>query len=48
MPTPEINIPLEERKIGGLGIFLVRKMMDKVKYERVKNKNKPILFKIIS
>jgi anti-sigma regulatory factor (Ser/Thr protein kinase) len=48
MPTPEINIPLEERKIGGLGIILVRKMMDKVKYKCVNNKNKLILLNIIS
>jgi anti-sigma regulatory factor (Ser/Thr protein kinase) len=48
MPPPEINVPLEERKIGGLGIFLVRKMMDDVKYERVNNKNKLTLYKLIS
>jgi anti-sigma regulatory factor (Ser/Thr protein kinase) len=48
MPPPEINVPLEERKIGGLGIFLVRKMMDEVKYERVNNKNKLTLYKRIS
>jgi anti-sigma regulatory factor (Ser/Thr protein kinase) len=48
IPAPEINVPLEERKIGGLGIFLVRKMMDKVKYKRVNNKNTLTLYKIIS
>ena len=34
MPEPNINAPLEERKIGGLGIFLLRRMMDKVNYRR--------------
>jgi phosphoserine phosphatase RsbU/P len=37
--TPDTNLPLEERKIGGLGIHLVRKMMDKVSYRRRIDKN---------
>ena len=31
---PDITLPAEERGIGGLGIFLIRKMMDKVVYVR--------------
>lgn len=31
-PDPDINIPLEERQIGGLGIYLVKKSMDEVLY----------------
>jgi len=38
-PEPDINKPLEERKIGGLGIYLVRKLMDKVEYNRKEEKN---------
>lgn len=30
---PDITLTAEERPIGGLGIFLVKKSMDKVKYE---------------
>lgn len=30
---PDISLSAEERKIGGLGIFMVKKMMDKVEYE---------------
>jgi len=37
--TPDTGLPLEERKIGGLGIHLVRKMMDKVSYRRRIDKN---------
>ena len=37
--TPDTELPLEERKIGGLGIHLVRKMMDKVSYRRRIDKN---------
>ena len=36
---PDITIPIEEKSIGGLGIFLLKKMMDDVKYERVNAKN---------
>ncbi len=37
--TPDTDLPLEEREIGGLGIHLVRKMMDKVSYRRRIDKN---------
>jgi anti-sigma regulatory factor (Ser/Thr protein kinase) len=47
-PEPETNMPPEDRKIGGLGIFLVRKMMDNVKYERVNDKNRLTLYKTLS
>lgn len=30
---PDIKLPAEERRIGGLGIFMVKKSMDDVKYE---------------
>lgn len=36
---PNVSLKAEERKIGGLGIFLVKKIMDDVKYERVDGKN---------
>ena len=38
----DINASLEDRKIGGLGIHLVRQIMDEVTYERFGNNN--ILF----
>lgn len=34
MPEPDINAPLEEVKPRGLGVFLMRKMMDDVQYEK--------------
>jgi len=37
--TPDTELALEERKIGGLGIHLVRKMMDRVSYRRSIDKN---------
>ena len=30
---PDVTLSVDERKIGGLGIFLVKKTMDDVKYE---------------
>lgn len=29
---PDINAPLEEREVGGLGIFLCKQMMDSLEY----------------
>lgn len=45
---PELNAPIEDRKIGGLGIFLTRKIMDKVEYKRKNNKNILILEKVLA
>ena len=39
-PIPDVNAELEERNIGGLGIHLVRKMMDDVQYRREEGKNR--------
>jgi len=33
VPIPDLKADLSERKIGGLGIFLMRKLMDEVHYE---------------
>jgi anti-sigma regulatory factor (Ser/Thr protein kinase) len=38
-PEPDTTKPLEERMIGGLGIHLVRKLMDGVAYKREKERN---------
>ena len=35
----DITLSAEEREIGGLGIHLVRQIMDEVKYERTNNQN---------
>ena len=38
-PEPDVTLPLEKRKIGGLGVFIVKKFMDKLCYRRENNKN---------
>ena len=35
----DISLPVEERRIGGLGIHLVKQLMDKISYERKDGRN---------
>jgi anti-sigma regulatory factor (Ser/Thr protein kinase) len=39
LPLPDLDAPLAERKVGGLGIFLVRQLMTSFGYQRVAGKN---------
>ena len=39
------NLSLKQRPLGGMGILFVKKMMDKIEYERKANKNILTLFK---
>jgi serine/threonine-protein kinase RsbW len=39
LPAPDVAASLEERKVGGLGVYLVRQMMDVVCYQRVAARN---------
>ncbi len=38
-PEPDTESSIEDRAVGGLGIHLVRTMMDEVSYRREENKN---------
>jgi anti-sigma regulatory factor (Ser/Thr protein kinase) len=38
-PEPDTSLGIDERPIGGLGIALVRRLMDEVEYERRDGKN---------
>jgi sigma-B regulation protein RsbU (phosphoserine phosphatase) len=44
-PEPDLDKPLMERDIGGLGVFLVKKLMDNVEYTRIENKNVLVMTK---
>ena len=46
--TPDLECTIEERDIGGLGIHLIKKLMDDVLYQRCGEKNVLILKKSIS
>lgn len=43
VPDPDLKADLSERKIGGLGIFLMRKLMDEVHYDAEPRKNRNTL-----
>jgi len=32
VPLPEVDSSLEDRKVGGLGIYMMKKMLDRVEY----------------
>lgn len=40
VPEADITLPIEKRPIGGLGIFLIRKIMGEVTYQRIDGENK--------
>ena len=43
----DVSLSLEDRPIGGLGIFLVRELMDTINYERVDGRNILMMIKNI-
>jgi sigma-B regulation protein RsbU (phosphoserine phosphatase) len=46
-PPPDVTAAIEDREIGGLGIFLTRKWMDKLVYERILDRNVLTMYKRI-
>ena len=38
-PEPNIELELEKRNLGGLGIYFIRQALKQLKYERVNNQN---------
>ena len=38
-PKPDLSLPVESRPVGGLGIYLLNSVMDRVDYERANSKN---------
>ena len=45
---PEVSQDLDSIDIGGLGIHLVKKMMDAIDYQRVEGKNRLVLKKCVA
>jgi serine/threonine-protein kinase RsbW len=39
LEAPDTTASLEERRVGGLGVFLMRQMMDRVRYQRLGARN---------
>lgn len=47
LPAPDINLPLEQRPLGGMGVYLVMELMDKVSYRAINGGNELTLEKRI-
>ena len=45
-PEPDLDASIEERKIGGLGVYFVKTLMDEATYERVGNRNRITLIQL--
>ena len=39
-PDPDVSLSIEERQIGGLGIYMVKKSMDECRYEYQEGENR--------
>lgn len=44
---PDLDVPIEERRVGGLGIYMVKQYMDDVSYEYIDGTNNLTLIKEI-
>lgn len=45
---PDVSAPVAERPIGGLGIYLVRRVMDDLEYRRQQGKNVLVMRKTLA
>jgi anti-sigma regulatory factor (Ser/Thr protein kinase) len=39
LDAPDLTDDIAERQVGGLGVFIIKELMDEVKYRREDNKN---------
>ena len=37
--NPDISVDIKDREIGGLGIYIIKKLADNISYERIDNTN---------
>lgn len=44
-PAPDLEAPIERRRVGGLGIHLLRELSDRFEYERSRGRNRVTLAK---
>lgn len=47
-PPPDLDSDIEDRPIGGLGVYLVKEMMDQVDYARADGRNRVTLVKNVA
>jgi anti-sigma regulatory factor (Ser/Thr protein kinase) len=46
-PDPDLRSPLPLRKTGGLGIYLAKQFLNSMEYERVGDKNRTVLRRLL-
>jgi len=44
---PDLEEYYEQKRVGGLGMFLMKKLMDDIKYSQLQNRNKVTLIKYL-
>jgi anti-sigma regulatory factor (Ser/Thr protein kinase) len=47
-PIPDVTAPLEERPLGGFGIFFIRQLMDHMEYQVTEDGNTMVLTKLFN
>jgi serine/threonine-protein kinase RsbW len=48
IPVPDLNEYYKQKRVGGLGMFLIKKLMDEVNYSTLSgNKNRVVLVKYL-
>ena len=46
-PLPDVSAPIEERELGGFGLFFIQQSMDDMKYQVTEDGNKMVLTKYL-
>jgi serine/threonine-protein kinase RsbW len=47
-PPPNLDLPLEERPVGGLGIHIVRSLTDRLEHQRIDDRNVLLMTRRVS
>lgn len=47
-PIPDLDAPIEERELGGFGLFFIQQSVDEMQYQVTEDGNKMILTKYLS
>jgi len=46
-PEPDLSLPMDQRPVGGVGIHLIRKTMDRIEYRRAGGRNYFVMTKAV-
>ena len=45
-PVPDLDASVEDRKVGGLGVYFIKSMADSATYERLEGRNRMTIVKL--